>query len=90
MNQELVNGLSALLRNPSTNGRRVVTWYDADGSNAEFLDEIKQALADDGINADIVIFDDNPLFVRYHVFSEIPDSNVIIYQIGRASCRERV
>lgn len=80
MNQELVNGLAKLLSNPSIGGRRIVTWYDADGANAEYLDDIKQALASDGIDAEIVIFDDNPLFVRYHVLNEVRDSNVIIYR----------
>src|SRR5574344_2049826 len=80
MNQELVNGLAKLLHNPSIAGRRIVTWYDADGANAEYLDDIKQALQDDGIDVEIVIFDDNPLFVRYHVLDEVADSNVIIYR----------
>ena len=80
MNQELVNGLAKLLHNPSIAGRRIVTWYDADGANAEYLDDIKQALLDDGIDVEIVIFDDNPLFVRYHVLNEVRESNVIIYR----------
>ena len=60
MNQEIVNGLAKLLHNPSIAGRRIVTWYDADGANTEYLDDIKQALSDDGIDVEIVVFDDNP------------------------------
>lgn len=80
MNQEIVNGLANLLHNPSIAGRRIVTWYDADGANAEYLDDIKQALQDDGIDVEVVIFDDNPLFVRYHVLNEVRESNVVIYR----------
>lgn len=80
MNQEIVNGLAKLLHNPSIAGRRIVTWYDADGANVEYLDDIKQALLNDGIDVEVVIFDDNPLFVRYHVLNEVTDSNVIIYR----------
>lgn len=80
MNQELVNGLATLLSNPSIAGRRIVTWYDADGANTEYLDDIKQALSDDGIDVEIVVFDDNPLFVRHHVLNEVSDSNIIIYR----------
>lgn len=80
MNHELVNGLVKLLSAPSIGGRRIVTWYDADGANTEYLDEIKQALADEGLSTEIVVFDDNPLFVRNHVLHEVNDSNVIIYR----------
>ena len=80
MNEELIKGLARLLSNPSVAGRRIVTWYDEDGENAEYLDDIKQALSDDGITAEIVIFDDNPLFVRYHVLHEVPEEHVIIYR----------
>lgn len=76
MNDELVNGLRKLLATPSITGRRVVTWYDADGENAEYLDDIKRAL--DGV--EIVVFSDNPLFVRNYVTHEIPTDNVIIYR----------
>ena len=57
MNQEIVNGLANLLHNPSIAGRRIVTWYDADGANAEYLDDIKQALLDDGIDVEIVFLE---------------------------------
>ena len=80
MNQELVNGLFKLLSAPSIGGRRIVTWYDADGANTEYLDEIKQALADEGVSTEIVVFDDNPLFVRNYALHEANDSNVIIYR----------
>lgn len=76
MNEELVNGLRKLLDTPSVAGRRIVTWYDEDGENAPYLDDIKQALGD----VEIVVFNDNPLFVRYHILNEVPDENVIIYR----------
>ena len=80
MNPELVNGLAKLLSNPSITGRRIVTWYDEDGKNTEYLDDIKQALVAEGINVEMVVYDDNPLFVRYHVLHEVADENVIIYR----------
>lgn len=76
MNEELVNGLAKLLSAPSTAGRRIVTWYDADGENAEYLDEIKEALG----SVEIVVFNDNPLFVRNYVLHAVPKDNVIIYR----------
>jgi len=76
MNEELVNGLRKLLLTPSTTGRRIVTWYDEDGENAQYLDEIKEALG----GVEIVVFNDNPLFVRHHVLHEVPTENVIIYR----------
>lgn len=76
MNEELVNGLAKLLSAPSSAGRRIVTWYDADGENAEYLDEIKEALG----SVEIVVFHDNPLFVRNYVLHEVPKDNVIIYR----------
>ena len=79
MNPELVNGLVKLLSAPSIVGRRIVTWYDEDGKNIEYLDDIKQALAAEGIDVEMVVYDDNPLFVRYHVLHEVADENVIIY-----------
>lgn len=75
MNEELVNGLRKLLSAPNSVGRHIVTWYDEDGENAQYLDEIKEALG----SVEIVIFNDNPLFVRHHVLHEIPKDNVIIY-----------
>lgn len=79
MNHELVNGLAKLLSNPSIAGRRIVTWYDEDGKNIEYLDDIKQALVEEGIDVEMVVYDDNPLFVRYHVLHEVADEHVIIY-----------
>jgi uncharacterized protein (TIGR02687 family) len=76
MNEELVNGLRKLLLTPSTMGRRIVTWYDEDGENAQYLDDIKEALG----GVEIVVFNDNPLFVRHHVLHEVPTENVIIYR----------
>lgn len=76
VNEELVNGLAKLLSAPSSAGRRIVTWYDADGENAEYLDEIKEALG----SVEIVVFNDNPLFVRSYVLHEVPKDNVIIYR----------
>ena len=76
MNEELVNGLRKLLLTPSTMGRRIVTWYDEDGENAQYLDDIKEALG----GVEIVVFNDNPLFVRHHILHEVPTDNVIIYR----------
>ena len=76
MNEELVNGLRKLLSNPSIAGRRIITWYDEYGENAEYLDDIKKAL--NGV--EIIIFNDNPLFVRNYILHEIPGDNVIIYR----------
>jgi uncharacterized protein (TIGR02687 family) len=76
MNEELVNGLAKLLSTPSTAGRRIVTWYDADGENTQYLDEIKEALS----GVEIIVFNDNPLFVRNYVLHDIPKDNVIIYR----------
>lgn len=75
MNDELVNGLRKLLSAPNTTGRRIITWYDEDGENTQYLDEIKKALG----GVEIVVFNDNPLFVRHHVLHEVPKDNVIIY-----------
>lgn len=80
MNLELVNGLSKLLSEPSLYARRIVTWYDADGANAEYLDDIKKELADDGMEIEIIVFDNNPLFVRHYVLNEAPGSNIVIYR----------
>lgn len=76
MNEELVHGLAKLLSTPSITGRRIITWYDADGEHAEYLDEIKDALG----NVEIVVFNDNPLFIRNYVLHEVPTDNVIIYR----------
>ena len=76
MNEELVNGLRKLLSAPNSIGRHIVTWYDEDGENTEYLDEIKAALGD----VEIVVFNDNPLFVRNYVLHEAPRDNVIIYR----------
>lgn len=76
MNEELVNGLRKLLSAPNSVGRHIVTWYDEDGENAQYLDEIKEALG----SVEIVVFNDNPLFVRHHVLHEVPKDNVIIYR----------
>lgn len=76
MNEELVNGLRKLLLAPNSVGRHIVTWYDENGENRQYLDEIKEALGD----VEIVVFNDNPLFVRHHVLHEVPTENVIIYR----------
>ena len=90
MNEELIKGLARLLSNPSVAGRRIVTWYDEDGENAEYLDDIKQTLSDDGITAEIVIFDDNPLFVRYHVLREVPEEHVVIYRATEQPAKKTI
>lgn len=76
MNEELVNGLQKLLTTPSSTGRRIITWYDADGEHTEYLDEIKDALG----GVEIVVFNNNPLFVRNYVLHEVPNDDVIIYR----------
>lgn len=80
MNPELVNGLAKLLTNPTTAGRRIVTWYDEGGENTEYLDDVQKALNGDGAKVEIIIFDNNPLFVRHHILNEVPNDNVIIYR----------
>lgn len=76
MNQELVNGLRKLLSAPNSVGRHIVTWYDEDGENAQYLDEIKAELGD----VEIVAYSDNPLFVRHYVLHEAVTDNIIIYR----------
>lgn len=76
MNEELVNGLRKLLSAPNSVGRHIVTWYDEDGENAQYLDEIKEALGD----VEIIVFNDNPLFVRHYVLHEAVKDNIIIYR----------
>ena len=76
MNEEIVNGLRYLLEVPNNSGRHVIIWYDEDGGNAETLDEIKKALND----IEIIVYENNPLFVRNYVINEVPDENVIIYR----------
>lgn len=76
MNEELVNGLSKLFSSQSSAGRHIVTWYDADGENAQYLDEVKEKLG----KVEIVVFKDNPLFVRNYVLHDIPKEDVIIYR----------
>lgn len=76
MNEELVNGLRKLLSAPNSVGRHIVTWYDEDGENAQYLDEIKAELGD----VEIVVYSDNPLFVRHYVLHEAVTDNIIIYR----------
>lgn len=76
MNEELVNGLRKLLSAPSSVGRHIVTWYDEDGENAQYLDEIKAELG----GVEIVVYSDNPLFVRHYVLHEAVTDNIIIYR----------
>ncbi len=76
MNEELVNGLRKILTAPNSADRHIVTWYDEDGENKQYLDEIKAALDD----VDIIMFNDNSLFVRHHVLHEAVNDNVIIYR----------
>lgn len=76
MNQELVNGLRKLLSAPNSVGRHIVTWYDEDGENAQYLDEIKAELG----GVEIVAYTDNPLFVRHYVLHEAVKDNIIIYR----------
>lgn len=76
MNEELVNGLHKLLSAPNSVGRHIVTWYDEDGENAQYLDEIKAELGD----VEIVVYSDNPLFVRHYVLYEAVTDNIIIYR----------
>lgn len=76
MNEELVNGLRKLLSAPNSVGRHIVTWYDEDGENAQYLDEIKAELGD----VEIVVYGDNPLFVRHYVLHEAVTDNIIIYR----------
>lgn len=76
MNQELVNGLRKLLSAPNSVGRHIVTWYDEDGENAQYLDEIKAELG----GVEIVVYSDNPLFVRHYVLHEAVKDNIIIYR----------
>lgn len=76
MNEELVNGLRKLLSAPNSVGRHIVTWYDEDGENAEYLDEIKAELG----GVEIVVYSDNPLFVRHYVLHEAVKDNIIIYR----------
>lgn len=76
MNEELVNGLRKLLSAPNSVGRHIVTWYDEDGENAQYLDEIKAELG----GVEIVVYSDNPLFVRHYVLHEAVTDNIIIYR----------
>jgi uncharacterized protein (TIGR02687 family) len=76
MNQELVNGLRKLLSAPNSVGRHIVTWYDEDGENAQYLDEIKAELG----GVEMVVYNDNPLFVRHYVLHEAVKDNIIIYR----------
>lgn len=75
MKEEIVEGLRQLIQS-NTGNRHIITWYDEDGENVEFLNEIKAAL--DGV--DIVVYDNNPLFVRSHILNDIPNDDVIIYR----------
>ena len=76
MNEELVNGLRKLLSAPNSVGRHIVTWYDEDGENAQYLDEIKAELGD----VEIIVYSENPLFVRHYVLHEAVTDNIIIYR----------
>lgn len=76
MNEELVNGLRKLLSAQNSVGRHIVTWYDEDGENAQYLDEIKAELG----GVEIVVYSDNPLFVRHYVLHEAVKDNIIIYR----------
>ena len=76
MNEEIINGLRQLLSISNEAGRHIVSWYDEDGENAEYIQDIKESLG----GVEIVIFNDNPLFVRNYVLNEIPGEDVIIYR----------
>lgn len=76
MNEELVNGLRKLLSAPNSVGRHIITWYDDDSANAQYLDEIKAELGD----VEIIEFKDNSFFVRHHLLHEAVNDNIIIYR----------
>ena len=54
--------------------RKVIFWYD---ENKEYKDAINELTTDE--NTEIIKYDNNSFWIRYHIEKEIPEKNVILY-----------
>ena len=53
--------------------RKIIFWYDEKQEYSEDIDDI--VLSD----TEIIKYDNNSFWIRYHIEKEIPDKNVLIY-----------
>ena len=53
--------------------RKIVFWYDA---KEEYIELIKQLKVD---NTEIIIYENNSFWIRYHIEKEEPNKNIVIY-----------
>lgn len=57
--------------------RKIIFWYDAKEEYKELIDELK---SDDSLqNTEILVFDNNSFWIRYHIEKEELNKNIIIY-----------
>ncbi|MDO4746802.1 MAG: BREX-1 system phosphatase PglZ type A [Candidatus Saccharibacteria bacterium] len=75
INDEILKYLNDQLAKPLRPGepRHILIWYDEDGQNAEYLSD----LASD--NLEVIVYDDNPMFIENHIANLAPGVNVLVY-----------
>ena len=75
INDEILKYLTDYYNQPLRLGepRRILVWYDEDGQNAEYLNDL---VSD---NLEVIVYDDNPMFIENHIANLAPGINVLIY-----------
>lgn len=75
INDEILKYLTDYFNQPLRLGepRRILVWYDEDGQNAEYLNDL---VSD---NLEVIVYDDNPMFIENHIANLDPGVNVLIY-----------
>lgn len=75
INDEILKYLTDYFAEPLRLGepRRILVWYDEDGQNAEYLSDL---VSD---NLEVIVYDDNPMFIENHIANLAPGVNVLIY-----------
>lgn len=57
--------------------RKIIFWYDANQEYISVIEKIKKEISNN--NVELVIFDNNSFWIRYHIQIENPNKNFVIY-----------
>jgi len=76
MSDEVKDLLITMINEPNTNGRKrkIIFWYDP---KEEYSDSIDDTIVSE--STELIKYENNSFWIRYHIEKEIPDKDVILY-----------